>query len=440
MRNILFLIIFLVTFSSIGQHQISGKFSPASDYSWLIAYRLKPGTQVYVADTAIENGDFSLTIPEDSPAGMYRLVYAVPQEEFYFDVLYNGKEAVELTFNLEDDVQFISSEENVLLQAFKNEITSIEKNIIDFYLAGETNKKGYLKLANKSKEIQKLYEEKSKGLLAHEFITASNLPIPETHSSIEDYVAFKKSNYFKTVDVKNPTLLAATFLTDKICNYVFTAVSLHEISLENTQNEITENVNLVYSLIQDNSDAYRLHVLFSLWSQAAASNYNFVSDFIYNKHLKTLADSLKNKEIINQIEAHNRLRFGARAPEIIWQENQKEKSLTSLSDAENYILVFWSSTCSHCLKELPNLHKELKEITGIQVIAVGLEDDDITWKNETAKLPDFKHAISLEKWDSEYAKLYNIHATPTYYILDSEKRIIAKPENNTELIEFFKTK
>jgi thiol-disulfide isomerase/thioredoxin len=103
---------------------------------------------------------------------------------------------------------------------------------------------------------------------------------------------------------------------------------------------------------------------------------------------------------------------------------------------ENYVLVFWSSTCGHCLRELPALHKRLKNNTSIKVIAIGLEDDDIYWKMESEKLEDFEHAIALGKWDSEYADLYGIVSTPSYFILDKDKHIIAKPENDKGVIEF----
>jgi thioredoxin-related protein len=70
------------------------------------------------------------------------------------------------------------------------------------------------------------------------------------------------------------------------------------------------------------------------------------------------------------------------------------------------------------------------------VIAVGLENDEVSWNIEAAKLEKFEHAISLGKWESEYAALYNIQSTPTYFILDENKYIIAKPENVNDVVSF----
>ena len=78
------------TLLSEAQHSVSGNLSPAEDYKWLIAYKLNPDHQNYIADTEVKNGAFLLKMPTNAQAGMYRLVYAVPQEEYYFDFIYNG--------------------------------------------------------------------------------------------------------------------------------------------------------------------------------------------------------------------------------------------------------------------------------------------------------------------------------------------------------------
>ena len=104
------------------------------------------------------------------------------------------------------------------------------------------------------------------------------------------------------------------------------------------------------------------------------------------------------------------------------------------------MLVFWSSTCGHCLKELPALHKELQTNTAVKVVAIGMEDDQYSWNIESEKLEAFEHIIALGKWDSDYANLYDIHATPSYFILDADKRIVAKPETDKDVVNFLKTK
>ena len=157
-----------------------------------------------------------------------------------------------------------------------------------------------------------------------------------------------------------------------------------------------------------------------------------VQDYTFTNHLKKLAIANGNQKMVDDIESSTRLRIGAKSPEITWEANGKKHALSTMEKAENYVLVFWSSTCSHCLKELPELHKELKGYGSLKVLAIGLEDDEINWK----KVSNFSHAIALGKWESDYAQTFNIQSTPTYFILDSEKRFIAKPESDKEVVEF----
>ena len=439
MKNTLFSFFILVTMGLQAQHSISGTFMPAKDYKWLIAYRLKPGTQNYVADTAVQNGMFSLKIPENSQPGTYRLVYAVPQEEFYFDVIYNGKEDISLAFDTTNGVSFIASEENISFNSYIKKINSIEQQVISFYKEGKTDEKMFENIIGQLKEIQTSFDTKTDGLIAHQFILANNPYIPSGYESIQDYVKNKKQNYFNSLDFKNPILQASGFLTDKIVNYVFTALPLEPMTQQQTENVIQNNIMKVDYFIHGVAPTFKLHIFYTLWAQAAASTFNKTSDFIYYNYLKALTNETKNQDIIDKIEMHNRLRFGATAPEITWKDGDSVQKLSDMEAAENYVLIFWSSSCSHCLRELPALHSKLKNNESVKVVAIGLEDEDITWKQESVRMPHFKHVIALGKWESKYAKLYDIHQTPSYFILDKDKRIIAKPEDDVTVIKFLRS-
>lgn len=433
----LFLFVFL---SAEAQKTVSGTFSPAEDYSWIIAYRLKPGTQVYVADAAIKKGQFSMKFPENAVSGTYRMVYAVPQEEFYFDILYNGKEDISLSFNAQKGVSFADSEENKIFSDYFKQINEVKKKIISFYSEGNNDVSFFNALVDKQTAIQKIFSSRAKGLQVYDFIVANTPYTPSDYESIIDYVANGKASYFDYLDFKNPALQASGFLTDKIANYVFTALPLFEMTPLETEMAMQRNVSEVNDKLNGVSDSYKLHIFYTLWAQAAVSGFNDLSDNIYSDYLRSLAIVTNNQEIINEIDVHNRLRIGAVAPDIIWKKDKKSKSLHKLSAADNYILVFWSSTCGHCLKELPLLHENLKAYGNVKVIAVGLEDDNISWKTESAKLENFEHAISLGKWESDYAQLYAINQTPSYFLLNKSKEIIAKPEDQLAVIELLKSK
>ena len=439
-KNLFFVLILCFTLFSEAQHSVSGSLSPADDYKWLIAYKLNPDHQNYIVDTAVKNGAFSLDIPANAQPGMYRLVYAVPQEEFYLDFIYNGKEDIVLSFDSQKGLSFKSSTENLLYTRYFNEIHGLEKQIAQFYSEQKKDRSLLLNLNKKLAAVQQSFETQSKGLLSGHFISANRPYIPSGYEDVATYVKHKREHYFDALDFNDNVLQGSDFLKDKVVNYIFTALPHHQIASKEKELEIIENAKELAQLLEDVSATNKVELFNSLWTQASNDNLNKVADFIYDNYLKSLATRTNKSELIKKIEIQNRLRMGAVAPEITWNDGSNTKKLSDLSGAKNYVIVFWSSTCSHCLQQLPEFHKALKDISSTKVLAIGLEDDDVTWKKESAKLPDFIHGIALGKWESPYADIYDIHQTPTFYILDNEKRIIARPEDYKGVVKFLKEK
>ena len=120
-------------------------------------------------------------------------------------------------------------------------------------------------------------------------------------------------------------------------------------------------------------------------------------------------------------------------------KNKVTKKLSELTGAETYIIVFWSSTCSHCLDKIPKLRKFLKTHTKekIKVMAIALEDEPNSWEVLKKKYPEFIHVYGKGKWDNEIGNNYGVTATPTYFVLDKDKKIVNKPEDFDDLKKFF---
>lgn len=420
------------------QHTISGNFSPADDYSYLIAYHLKPSGQAYIADTSIQDGSFQLNMPENAPKGTYRMVYAVPQDEFYFDILYSGNEDINFNFNIEQGVIFTTSKENILFSTYFNEIHDIEQEIIRLYSLQKENKSQLSKTFKKYHSVQEMYESKSENNMAGHFIKANKSYVPDAYIPVLGFIKKRQELYFKHLDLSNPVLQSSGFLTNKISNYVLTALPLKKLSKTETEAILQSNIDVVANHLDSTSDVFSFNIFQDLWKSISKQQYYETATYLLNNYIKNLPVAVNHQETIKQMETELRLRLGAKAPEITWKKEDKLKKLSELDSSKYYVLVFWSSTCGHCLKEVPALHKEIGQNPNIKVIAIGLESDDEIWKMESAKLSNFEHVIALGKWESKYAKLYDIHQTPTYYILDSDKKIVAKPESDLEVVEFLK--
>lgn len=434
MKKCLLVLSLLLAALGHGQHTISGTFTPKEGYTWIIAYRITPNGQNYVANTGIKDGKFSMQVSANAVPGMYRMVYAVPQEVYYFDMLYSGKEDIDLQFDVDKGATYSQSKENQIFQDYFKDINAAQKAVDSYYQDHGKAGKELKGLIAKIQEVQHKYEQESEGLMVHHFVMAGKPYIPTPNESAESYVNNKIDCYFDEINFADPVLQASSFPNDKVANYVFTALPLNAKSKAQVETAMQENVATVSQKLKGVDEVYALNLYHQLWVAANAGSHDKVADLVYTEYLKPLAEKTNNRKLISEIDLYNRLKMGATAPDITW--NNGQKSLHAMKGADHYVVIFWSSTCSHCLHEIPPLHKKLETMPNVKVLAVGLEDDDVSWKKESAKLPGFEHAIALGKWESKEAQLYNIQKTPTYFILDKDKHIVAKPEDDKEVVAY----
>jgi thiol-disulfide isomerase/thioredoxin len=171
------------------------------------------------------------------------------------------------------------------------------------------------------------------------------------------------------------------------------------------------------------------------------ANFEEVANYISDNYLISLAEVLDDRELVDGLTLFKSLSIGNVAPDFSWEVEEETsiiKKLSDLNTAENYIIVFWSSTCGHCLIEIPQLQTYVNSLEEdkLQVIAIGLEDEPFRWENETLKYPEFIHVLGLGKWKNEMGNSYNVTSTPTYFVLDKDKKIIAKPYDFEVLKKF----
>ena len=135
----------------------------------------------------------------------------------------------------------------------------------------------------------------------------------------------------------------------------------------------------------------------------------------------------------NKILAQLRIAIGRVAPEITWYENKKELRLSTLKDGLNYLLIFYSTGCSHCLREVPEIYEYMGGKTNTKVIAFAMETSDDVWSNYQLKMPGWHHVLGLGKWENPTARTYQINSTPSYFVLGMDKQIISIPKTIDDL-------
>jgi thiol-disulfide isomerase/thioredoxin len=104
-------------------------------------------------------------------------------------------------------------------------------------------------------------------------------------------------------------------------------------------------------------------------------------------------------------------------------------------------IAFWDPTCSHCKVEIPQLdsiYKASWKKLGVQIVGVNINYKEIpAWKKFLSenKIDNWFHVYQTEaalnkeitnQKPTTIRQLYDVFKTPTYYLLDANKRIIAK--------------
>ncbi|WP_295981846.1 TlpA disulfide reductase family protein [uncultured Algibacter sp.] len=429
MKRILFLIALLPSIL-LAQNTIKGKFSPAKDYNFALLYKVKPTLSDYVSNAEIqEDGSFEFKLDSTNTKGMYRLVYGVPQEDYNFDIIYNGKEDIELTFNSETGVEFKKSTENKLIASYTNSMSMVTQSIGNYFSQESKDTIALKAIFKTQKETQENFENATKDTIALEFIKANKPYIPQQVQDVKTYINNLKTHYFDHVDFNNKTLQSSNFLEERMLNYVFGMSSDSKDELENYK----ENIDVVYSYMKDAPNEVQRILLFDVWQQMSDLGFESIANYIAENYLMDIAVSLNDQELLHALILYKNISKGNVAPDFDIEIKEKdklvEKKLSELQGSENYIIVFWSSTCSHCLDEVPQLQTLVKSLEKdkVKVIAIGLEDEPYRWKDLTYTYSEFIHVYGEGKWDNKIGDDYGVTATPTYFILDKDKKIISKP-------------
>ncbi|MDT0558141.1 TlpA disulfide reductase family protein [Ichthyenterobacterium sp. W332] len=430
MKNIV-LLFSLISYLGFSQHTISGTFSPVEEYTYAFLYKAEPDGAVYIDKGKLDdNGNFSIALDSTYPTGIYKIVYAIPPEENNFDFIYNGKENIIFNFSLEKGLEFTESQENKLWTSYTKSIEMVNLTISNFYQKESADEKAYIDIFKTLKDTQNAYEESTNGLLVSEFIKANRSYIPEGLEDISTYSSNLKNYYLKHIDFSSPLLQSSDFLLDRIMGYVFGIApnadnTTYKLLVDELAEAIGDNLSIKTSLLS------------LVWQRFVTIKNEELGLYMIDTHLLELAKNANDQLLVESLSSFKSSALGVKAADFSLTTTVNGEKVTStlheLKDSEQYLLVFWSSTCGHCLEELPQFMAFMKDKPNTKIIAFALEDDPTNWQKEIINFPDFTHVIGLQKWDNPMANAYNVKATPSYFILDKNKIIVGKPEQLEDL-------
>lgn len=445
-------ILLLISSFTYGQHTIKGAMSPNIDTDWLILYKIEGTKQVFVNNTIIKKdsiliggrneavGSFEIKLPSSAKSGTYRATYRLEGASF-IDFVYN-KENVSFIFNPDypqESVAYTASKENTFYSQYITDITAVQQKLDSIQVAVLKDptlnlKENYKEAYNKVNATQNKYINLAKDKYVAPFVSASaRSNPPEILTSVNDYLANIKNTFFDKLDFSNKTLVNSSFLTNRILDYVFYI----NYSDDQQQQQILNKNSIETVLSKIKSQAYQRDIIQFLIEQFESSKNLEIIDYLFDNHYNKLPIELQNAKFKTEKQALFATEVGRVAPDFSWSENGRNRKLSTLNDAETYVLVFWSTSCSHCLKEIPELHSYMKTKPNMKVIAFALENDAFAWEvYKKNNLPGWHNVLGLNKWENKTARTYQVYSTPTYLVLDKSKKIIAKPNAIKDVKEF----
>lgn len=177
-------------------------------------------------------------------------------------------------------------------------------------------------------------------------------------------------------------------------------------------------------------------------------------------HSKGVSNWLNEK----QIETVSRRAYmlmanlvGARAADLEMQDTAGKSSPLYNVSADYTVVVFWDPTCGHCKEEIPRMDSVYKaswKLHGVKMYGVLSADSKADQKLEWVKyirehnLGDWVNVYQTKEVETAitvaqkpgYRQLYDVTQTPTVYLLDKDKQIIAKKLTWQQLDELLQVK
>ncbi|MEY2799200.1 MAG: hypothetical protein RI934_188 [Bacteroidota bacterium] len=288
-----------------------------------------------------------------------------------------------------------------------------------------------------------LIKSHPKSLLAQFFIAMERpklpVPTPKALSTQPAQLAYVKNHYWDGIDFANAAFIKTPFFEPKLEEYFKYYVSP-------TVDSIIPIVDNMLLLAKPNADMY--FYLLSKFSNKYMTPAYLGQDKVFihlyqNYYLKGDTSLLNAKDKKTVIQTANKLianQLGQKAPDFNMVDiNGNSKTLYNI-DAKFSLLIFWDPTCDVCQKELPRVDSIFRASWykyGLKVIAINNDAaHEGQWRKYLSE-HDFKDWLNLyettidrearvKKGLPTYQQLYNSYQTPTMYLLDKDKNILAK--------------
>ncbi|MEN8229438.1 MAG: thioredoxin-like domain-containing protein [Bacteroidota bacterium] len=412
---------------------------------------------------------------EPFQGGLY-IIYFSPN--YYFDLLLGDDQELKIKADSSDfatSIQYEGSEDNRIFQDYKNHLQQkrgeLEKqqSLLALATTGSDSTAVYEKQTEINQEMEETMDRiatEHATLFVSDFIGATREPVPPEEiltgeKRVDDSIRYfyYREHYFDHFDPFDVRLLHTPLYEGKIKNYITRAVAQHPDSLI-----VAVDFLLNGSRGQEELFRYMLITLFNHFAESKFMGMDVVY-FHIAEHYYIPDATWSSPDFISKLkenlEQNKPTLIGQKAPNLIMRQVPPEHFEMAaqdttikqdphigqdffINDVESRftILYFWEADCGHCKKSTPALHQTYSRMKekGVEVISVHV----INSVEGKEKWVDFINEHQMYDWincwspySNEFRRLYNLQSYPQLFLLDKDKKIVAKritPEQAESII------
>jgi hypothetical protein len=406
---------------------------------------------------------------EKLPGGIYFIVS--PRKVILFELLIDKEQNFAIiadSANIPDQVKFVGSSENILFQSYTRFIAKDGREITQNQstLATTKNKADSAKSIDRIKElnkeiqdfrndIEKKYGESLLGILFRALKDPVVPPIdkqpPEKFDSLYAY-HYYKAHYWDGISLTDDRLIRTPFLEPKLDKYFKDLVPPEPDSIE-------REVDMILLYSRGNKEMFKYFLVYFVqkYINPEYMGQDAVFVHLFEKYINTGQATFftdKYRKFVND-RAYSLMGnlIGKPAPDLEMTDTlDKTQRLYGL-EAPFIVICFWDPTCSHCKETVPKVDSIFQskwKQEGVKLFGVMVDGGRENWLKfiRDNHLKDWVHVYQTEaQHDTEvagekpdYRQLYDVYQTPILYLLDKDKRIIAKKLTYQQLDEVINLK
>lgn len=440
--KLLTIILFLLVELNLSAQTVSGTlFNLPQQKVYLNAYT---GLYVETIDSVMLSQDKRVDFNTQLAKGMYQIE---TEYGFTFDFLYDNKNVkfVLRDINKLEEIEFIDSQLNndwYRYLVFKAQIMESQDLLKPVLRSYDKKTEFYINAKNEYQKLQDSFVAFTDSLLKNNNY-ASTLIRVDRFMPLNLDVDFEKQrkelivNFFNEVDFMDLSLIPTNVLTTKIIDFL----SIQQVAGQTHDQQIMAIVlgidNVLYRA-SVNFDMYKF-VFQYLMEGFNVLGYEEIVDYMtripYSEELQ--CNGNQYDELLSIVEFNSRVKIGSKAKNISGKTIFDEDFDMYNIDNDYTIVYFWSYTCEHCRENIVELKSFLDENPDFSLVAVSVKGDLKKIKNivRKNKVRGFFYHDGLE-WNCPYINDYAVTATPCFYLLDKDKKIVFKPFDFEELVEF----